>query len=99
MRARSVVSSEEHRMSGPPLERDGRPGNRKEDFMMRLTLTVAALAVLVSAAQAGALNTAKNQSKNTTQQGNQEQPGPFGFPGHKTLCERLMATPEQDAAI
>ncbi len=69
--------------------------------MRRLTLTAVAVVVaaIFSYAQAGVVNTAKTaQSKNTTQP-NQEQPGPFGFPGHKTLCEKLMATPEQDAAI
>jgi hypothetical protein len=62
--------------------------------MRRLTLSLAVtLAALVATAQAAHAQNNKNQTGPT------EQPGPFGFPGHKTLCERLKATPEQDAAI
>jgi hypothetical protein len=62
--------------------------------MRRLTVSLAVtLAALVASAQAAHAQNTKNPT------GPQEQPGPFGFPGHKTLCEKLKATPEQDTAI
>jgi len=68
---------------------------RKEDLMRRLTMmTAVVLASLVTYAQAAHAQANKNQAT-----GNQEQPGPLGFPGHKTFCEKIKATPEQDAAI
>jgi len=63
--------------------------------MRRLTTITAAVAISLLA-QVGA---AFAQNKNQPPPGPQEQPGPFGFPGHKSLGEKLMASAEQEAAI
>jgi len=68
--------------------------------MRRLMLTVAALATLVSYAQAGIPKVPKgNNNNNNTNNQNGEQPGPFGFPGQKTLGETLKLNQEQEAAL
>jgi hypothetical protein len=65
--------------------------------MRRLTLTLVALATLASYAQAGIPKVAGGNNNNNTQNG--EQMGPFGFPGQKTMGEKLKLTQEQETAL
>ncbi|HXX94393.1 MAG TPA: hypothetical protein VEN81_12225 [Planctomycetota bacterium] len=59
--------------------------------MLSLAVTLAALAATAQGAYA------QNNSKNPT--GPQEQPGPFGFPGPKSMTEKLKLNQDQVTAL